>query len=163
MTVGKRIKRLRGKRSLTIAALSELSGVNGEQISRIERGLDKPQAGTLERLATALGVDVAVLDYETVIPVHPIRPVDPQRTTAPHNTAQPALAVADAPWQEYAPDGPPVPPITGRGGPMEDRRWLSLGALGTLLTREEYIDLERKTIDEARRVLDARRATPQPP
>lgn len=45
----------RKARSLTQSALSELTGIQQAEISRIERGAGNPTAATLLRLADALG------------------------------------------------------------------------------------------------------------
>ncbi len=45
----------RKDRSLTQSALSELTGIQQAEISRIERGTGNPTAATLLRLADALG------------------------------------------------------------------------------------------------------------
>ncbi|WP_082038843.1 helix-turn-helix domain-containing protein [Vibrio rotiferianus] len=58
IVVGKKIKEIRKKKSLTIEDLSEKSGVSVGHISRLENGKKSPTISTLEKLATALDVPV---------------------------------------------------------------------------------------------------------
>jgi transcriptional regulator with XRE-family HTH domain len=51
----------RARAGLTLGELSKRSGVNPGTISAIERGVQAPQATTLQRLADALKVDVGLL------------------------------------------------------------------------------------------------------
>lgn len=53
--LGIAIATARRARSLTQPALSELTGIQQAEISRIERGIGNPTAATLLRLAEALG------------------------------------------------------------------------------------------------------------
>ncbi|MGF1894055.1 helix-turn-helix domain-containing protein [Vibrio campbellii] len=56
--VGRKIKEIRKKKSLTIQELSEKSGMSVGHISRLENGLKSPTISTLERLANALDVPI---------------------------------------------------------------------------------------------------------
>ncbi|MGD8623090.1 MAG: cupin domain-containing protein [Anaerolineae bacterium] len=56
--VGTRIRNLRGERGLSLRALSEIAEVSPNTISLIERGETSPSVSTLQRLATALGVQI---------------------------------------------------------------------------------------------------------
>lgn len=56
-----RLKVLRVEKDLTIAQLSELSGVNVATISNIENDKQKASPRTLKKLAPHLGVDFADL------------------------------------------------------------------------------------------------------
>jgi transcriptional regulator with XRE-family HTH domain len=51
----------RAEAGMTAGELAAKSGVARNTISRIERGVVEPQAGTLQKLAEALGVSVADL------------------------------------------------------------------------------------------------------
>jgi DNA-binding XRE family transcriptional regulator len=65
---------LRHRRGLTQRRLSELSGVQQADISRIERGETQPTTVTAKRLADALGADFGFYEIDTkgkVIPVEP--------------------------------------------------------------------------------------------
>ncbi|PPF78903.1 hypothetical protein C5B96_13790 [Subtercola sp. Z020] len=53
----------RKARSLTQPALSELTGIQQAEISRIERGTGNPTAATLLRLADALGQRVMLVPF----------------------------------------------------------------------------------------------------
>jgi transcriptional regulator with XRE-family HTH domain len=48
----------RSKAGMTLMELETASGVGASTISKIERGVSRPQAGTLHKLADALGVEV---------------------------------------------------------------------------------------------------------
>jgi transcriptional regulator with XRE-family HTH domain len=48
----------RSKAGMTLTELEAASGVGASTISKIERGVSRPQAGTLHKLADALGVEV---------------------------------------------------------------------------------------------------------
>lgn len=54
----------RKARSLTQPALSELTGIQQAEISRIERGAGNPTAATLLRLADALGQKLTLVPTE---------------------------------------------------------------------------------------------------
>jgi transcriptional regulator with XRE-family HTH domain len=55
------LTRIRKERSLSQQRLADASGVNNATINQIERGRRSPNARTLEKLAAALGVEVADL------------------------------------------------------------------------------------------------------
>ncbi|WP_457551813.1 helix-turn-helix domain-containing protein [Desulfobacula sp.] len=52
--VGKRIKQLREERSISIEALSDLTGFEVSRLKDIESGQEKPQLGTVMKLSKAL-------------------------------------------------------------------------------------------------------------
>jgi transcriptional regulator with XRE-family HTH domain len=58
IVVGKKIKEIRKKKSLTIQDLAEKAGVSVGHISRLENGLKSPTISTLERLSKALDVPI---------------------------------------------------------------------------------------------------------
>jgi transcriptional regulator with XRE-family HTH domain len=51
------LRSLRQKKGFTVKALAEKSGVSSIEISAIERGKRIPWAGTIKKLAGALGVE----------------------------------------------------------------------------------------------------------
>jgi quercetin dioxygenase-like cupin family protein len=53
--VGRRIKRLRGERNLTLKMVEAASGVSATHVSEIERGATMPTIKSLSRIARALG------------------------------------------------------------------------------------------------------------
>jgi transcriptional regulator with XRE-family HTH domain len=53
--VGRRIKRVRGERNLTLKMVEAASGVSATHVSEIERGETIPTIGALARIARALG------------------------------------------------------------------------------------------------------------
>jgi DNA-binding XRE family transcriptional regulator len=66
---------LRHRRGLTQRRLSELSGIQQADISRIERGETQPTTVTARRLADALGADFGFYEIDTEgnpVPVEPI-------------------------------------------------------------------------------------------
>lgn len=62
--VGKRLRRLRDRRGLTLRELAKASDLSVNTISLIERGKSSPTIATLHKLATALGVMLADLVEE---------------------------------------------------------------------------------------------------
>jgi ribosome-binding protein aMBF1 (putative translation factor) len=65
---------LRHRRGLTQRQLSELSGIQQADISRIERGETQPNTVTARRLAEALGVDFGFYETDTTGKTVPIEP-----------------------------------------------------------------------------------------
>jgi DNA-binding XRE family transcriptional regulator len=65
---------LRHRRGLTQRQLSELSGVQQADISRIERGETQPTTVTAKRLADALGADFGFYETDTAGKVVAIEP-----------------------------------------------------------------------------------------
>src|ERR687894_257765 len=59
--LGKRVKELRGRRSLTLEALAERSGVSRAMISKLERGEKNPTLVVAAKLAEGLGVTLSQL------------------------------------------------------------------------------------------------------
>ncbi len=59
--LGRRIKTLRKDRGLTQEELGEASGVNYKFLGSLERGLENPSVATLEKIATALEVELMEL------------------------------------------------------------------------------------------------------
>lgn len=59
--LGEALARARKDNSLTQSALSEVTGVQQAEISRIERGIGNPTALTLQRLSKALGRRIMLL------------------------------------------------------------------------------------------------------
>lgn len=56
VSVGRRLRRMRKTKGLTVAGLGEKAAVSAGMISQIERGLSNPSIGTLERLRVVLGI-----------------------------------------------------------------------------------------------------------
>jgi len=56
--LGERLRKLRNERNLTIAELADKSGLSSGLISQIERGRSNPSVRTLQRLSSALGVNL---------------------------------------------------------------------------------------------------------
>jgi DNA-binding XRE family transcriptional regulator len=65
---------LRHRRGLTQRRLSELSGVQQADISRIERGETQPTTVTARRLANALGADFGFYEIDITGKVIPVEP-----------------------------------------------------------------------------------------
>src|SRR5579859_6410950 len=60
-TLAKKLARLRQRSGLSVRQLEDVSGVSRAVISKTENGLRMPAATTLQKLATALGVDASEL------------------------------------------------------------------------------------------------------
>ena len=56
--VSRNVRRLRVLASLSQEAFAVDAGIDRTYVSRIERGLENPTIGALERIARALGVDI---------------------------------------------------------------------------------------------------------
>jgi transcriptional regulator with XRE-family HTH domain len=73
MTLGKKIRKLRGNRGISQQQLAEVTGINQATISRVETGqVQDVKAEYLTKLAKALGVTVGYLAGE----VHIMNEVD---------------------------------------------------------------------------------------
>ncbi len=59
--IGSRIRALRAARGWSLEELSDRCGVRFETVSRVERGVQEPTLGTLERLCGPLGVTLREL------------------------------------------------------------------------------------------------------
>lgn len=66
MQIGHRLRAVRLHRHLTLAELSRKAGVSKSMLSRIERDDSAPTITTLEKIASALGVDLGHLLSESV-------------------------------------------------------------------------------------------------
>ena len=66
--VGNAILKARAKKGISQKELSDLTGIDQSDISKIERGVANPSVGTLRRLADAL-------DAKLVISLTPLQPV----------------------------------------------------------------------------------------
>jgi len=76
------VRWIRERRGITQEELAERSGVSQNSVSRIETGKRKPHKGTLQKLATALGVeDWTTLGVEVpeILPLEDIMEWDPER------------------------------------------------------------------------------------
>ena len=56
--VARNLRRLRTKRGLSQEALAVDAGIDRTYVSRLERSLENPTIGVLERLSVALEVDI---------------------------------------------------------------------------------------------------------
>lgn len=59
-TIADRLKEAREKKGITLRELSELTGINTSNISRIERGEVSPNLDTLQNLCKALGLKLTI-------------------------------------------------------------------------------------------------------
>jgi transcriptional regulator with XRE-family HTH domain len=57
--VARNLRRVRVRRGLSQESLAVDAGVDRTYVSRLERGLENPTIGLLDRLATALSVEVS--------------------------------------------------------------------------------------------------------
>lgn len=70
--IARQVRQLRARQGVSLEALANLCGVSRSMISLVERGESSPTAAVLERLATGLGVPLAMLFDD---PAHPADPV----------------------------------------------------------------------------------------
>lgn len=73
MTVGENIRRIRKERGLTIKELGDMVGVSESYIRAYESGRRNPKASSLQSIASALAVNVAVLensDFDGITAMH---------------------------------------------------------------------------------------------
>ena len=56
--IGKAVAAARAKKNLSQKELSELSGIDQSDLSKIERGVANPSVGTLTRIAEAMGAEL---------------------------------------------------------------------------------------------------------
>jgi len=61
VSLGRRIRKIRQDKGLTLRAVQQRARVSATHVSEIERGKTSPTVGVLERIATALGVGPAEL------------------------------------------------------------------------------------------------------
>lgn len=61
MSLGREIRRLRKKYSMTVIALASQAGLSSGMLSKIENGLTSPSLSTIQALASALNVSVTTL------------------------------------------------------------------------------------------------------
>ena len=61
LQIGNSVSEARAKAGLSQQALSELTGIDQSDISKIERGVGNPSIATLNRIAEALGAKLSVL------------------------------------------------------------------------------------------------------
>jgi transcriptional regulator with XRE-family HTH domain len=62
--VARNVKRLRGERNLSMAALAGQAGLSKQTLSKIEQGQGNPTLGTLEAISMALGTTARALITE---------------------------------------------------------------------------------------------------
>ena len=82
---------LRRRRGITQRQLSDLSGVQQADISRIERGETQPTTVTARRLADALGAEFGFYEIDTT---GKALPVEPASVEAARGTAQSPVSSA---------------------------------------------------------------------
>lgn len=78
--IAARLQALRQTRGLSLAQLSELSGVSKGMISKVERAESSPTAALLGKLAAGLGVSLAQLLTDDTSPGRVLRKRDEQET-----------------------------------------------------------------------------------
>ena len=69
--IASRVRSLRARLGLTLAALAAKSGVSRSMISLVERGESSATAVVLEKIATGLGVSLATLFEDSAAPANP--------------------------------------------------------------------------------------------
>jgi transcriptional regulator with XRE-family HTH domain len=61
MNVGDKLRQARHEKELSLRALGELTGFSASFLSQVELGQSSPSLGSLQRIAEALGIDLATL------------------------------------------------------------------------------------------------------
>jgi transcriptional regulator with XRE-family HTH domain len=73
--VGRRIRRIRQDRGLTLKQIESVVGISAAHLSMIERGMASPTIKSLERIALALGVRASnLIDIPPARAPEPVRP-----------------------------------------------------------------------------------------
>ena len=158
--IGVRVRSLRAEQGLTLDGLAAGSGVSRAMISLIERGESSPTAVVLERIATGLGVPLAVLfDHPAagVSPVsHPGDRVawrDPQSGYLRRNLSPAGFPSPIRITEIVLPAGARVAYETGARDPMVHQQvWVQEGCIevtiGPLTHRLEQDDCLAMRLDE---------------
>lgn len=158
VSVGENVKRLRAERGWTIDQLADLSTVDKEQISLIERGEAKAQARTAKKFADAFGVPVRDVLSDTPSPQPDAKPVEVARKEARVPSVSVQLESKTSPDLKGAHD----PPFTKEGHGMHTTitaaEMQMLGAVRRLRGRahDDFID----TVTEMAK--QVRKARPKP-
>ena len=77
--VGSRIRRRRGERGLTLAAVADLTGLNVGYLSQLENDKASPSLETLAALAAAMDVPIAWFLLDASVPPRLVRATDRPR------------------------------------------------------------------------------------
>ncbi|MCS5497883.1 cupin domain-containing protein [Cnuibacter physcomitrellae] len=100
LSVGSQVKNLRKERGLTLAALSETTGLSPAIVSQIERGLANPSFSTLVQIAHGLDIPVGRFFATNEVPPSPVvRKHERQNFTRVSREA-----VGDAVYEQLTPD-----------------------------------------------------------
>jgi transcriptional regulator with XRE-family HTH domain len=75
ITVARNLRRLRVERAVSQEALAVDAAVDRTYVSRLERAIENPTILVLERLAKALGADVAEFFDQTQVVRGPVKPL----------------------------------------------------------------------------------------
>lgn len=75
IVVARNIRRLRVARELSQEALAADAEVDRTYVGRLERGLENPTVAVLERLAKAMGADIAELFDASRVARGPVKPL----------------------------------------------------------------------------------------
>jgi transcriptional regulator with XRE-family HTH domain len=86
--LGNKIREVRGLRGWTLKQMAEMSGLNINTLSLVEKGKTSPSIYTLQKLATALGVPIKEF-FEPAEPVKPI--IFTQHSERPHVSSDKAI------------------------------------------------------------------------
>ncbi len=80
--VARNLRRLRVQRSLSQEGLAVDAKVDRTYVSRLERGIENPTVGVLERLAKALNADMAEFFDQARVARGPVKPLPSGRHPA---------------------------------------------------------------------------------
>jgi len=73
--VARNLRRLRVKQGLSQEALAVDAGIDRTYVSRLERALENPTVGILDRLSGALSVDICEFFDRTAVGRGPVKPL----------------------------------------------------------------------------------------
>lgn len=144
--IDSRIRHLRRVQVLSLAALSEQSGVSRSNISLIERGESGVTATVLDQLGAALGVNaVSLFEQATVTPVPVSRVEDQPVWTDPasgyvHRNLSPRIDSLLQLVKVCFPPGQRVAyKLTVRDVGVQQQMWLIEGAMEVTVSESDYM------------------------
>lgn len=117
--LGAFIRQQRTEARLSLRRLAEMAEVSNPYLSQIERGLRKPSAEILQRVAEALRISAETLYVQAGILDQPSDDLAERILTDPHLTEAQKRALVQV-YESFRTDGRASPPATGAAAPPED-------------------------------------------
>jgi transcriptional regulator with XRE-family HTH domain len=142
--IAQRVHSLRRESSLSLEALAAKCSVSRSMLSLVERGESSPTAALLERIATGLGVPLAVLFEDPAVPAQPLSREadrtswrDPASGYVRRNISPPNFASAIRIAEVTLPAGAHVAYENGVAG-IHQQVWVQDGAIEVSVGRITY-------------------------